>query len=56
MLLDDPVIGKLRINEDGLDGDNDGRVKTTSEMILENIKAENISPDDVRSCFQICCR
>lgn len=52
MLLDDPVIGKLRINEDGLDGDNDGKVKTTSEMILENIKAENINPDDVEAVFK----
>ncbi|CAI8509303.1 unnamed protein product [Hanseniaspora opuntiae] len=51
MLLDDPVIGKLRINEDGDGGQHDGKVKTTSEMIMD-VKAENINPDDVEAVFK----
>ncbi|KAL6936583.1 probable DNA repair helicase RAD25 [Hanseniaspora guilliermondii] len=50
MLLDDPVIGKLRINEEG-DDKTDGKVKTTSEMIMD-VKAENINPDDVEAVFK----
>ena len=51
MLLDDPVIGKLRINEDGDGSQHDGKVKTTSEMIMD-VKAENINPDDVEAVFK----
>lgn len=51
MLLDDPVIGKLRINEGGDDHQVDGKVKTTSEMIMD-VKAENINPDDVEAVFK----
>ncbi|XBW38577.1 hypothetical protein QEN19_004165 [Hanseniaspora menglaensis] len=54
MLLDDPVIGKLRIDniEDNTDADKDTKIKTTSEMILENQLAENINPDDVEAVFK----
>lgn len=54
MLLNDPVIGKLRIDDLDEPGSasKDIKVKTTSEMILENQLAENINPDDVEAVFK----
>ena len=55
MLLDDPVIGKLRIDDvddPSSSANNDVKIKSTSEMILENQLADNINPDDVEAVFK----